>query len=1277
MAPEVEDEEPEDGAEEDEHLAIRNGTAAEDQPDEEDEVSEEEEDEEPLLKYASLTKHLKSVYRNGDATSTFMVAGGKMILGTHNGNIHVLSVPSLNPIHVYHAHTASTTGLSLSPFPPPLGLTKLDAVNKNVSERTDSPRPSKSKQSNASPSSRTPKQRVPLTPSNMIYIGSASLDGNVCIQSLTDPKDVQLRNFGRPVQAVALSPDYRSDRSYLSGGLAGNLVLTVGGRTGTTSKSSTAGGTAAATSGWLGSIGLSANAGKDQILHSGEGAISTIKWSLSGKFIVWVNEKGIKIMRSNLHLDSGDTELGWKRISHIDHPNRPGWEEMAGIWKAHVEWIDEAGLESDEGFPTANGSVNKASDPPDVERFKSPQKSRQIEKLIVGWSGTIWIFNIHPESSNAGTLSNEGRKPHVDIVTMYDLKSILRIDCIISGIALYTPNLLLVLAYITPEENDTSNAKTTKRGRHRRQNALQPEMRIINITTKEEVSVADTLNMSRFESLSATDYHLGVLPAMRISTKTTNQKGYVEAIGGHFEAIGGGIWDATMYPTRLFSSAASVTSIGSPGSSLKGSNDAVTANNIATPKTAELPHPATLTHGMKIFIHSPYDCVIATKPSLSDHLAWLDHHHKYEEAWKLLDRYPEAAYSQSDKASDSISSTPTKAQGSLIDFLNDDISQTTSSGQRGPHFQAEKEKGRIGEQWVQQLIATNEWAKAGQTCGLVLGTSSTWEHWVWVFAEANKYEEITPYIPTTQLHPPLPSLVYELILGHYVSTDRPRLQELLELWPSDLFDSSTIVEAIESKLKTGEVREDSTEGDVTGRDWRILTSALAKLYLTNGQARKALSCYIRLQDADAAMQLISEYHLVSAVADDIPGFILLRVTKTQQQSAPLQELEAQTLEPICLLVSEAHQGIVPPETVISQLTKRYGIPNPYLYFYFRALWTGEAASSTTTTTTPSVPPKAPSRNHPSSQPTSSDLLASEALTLLSPHADTAITLFAAYSRPLLLPFLKTSTSYTLSHASSLCRLHHFTPELVYLLSKEGRTTSALRLIIDSIGDVRMAIEFCKEQNDTSLWDDLLDYSMSKPSFIRGLLQEIGTSIDPLKLVQRIPLGLEIEGLKEGLGRMLREYEVQESISLGVARVLRGEVNERMLERGRGQRKGVRFDIAPLEKKAVVEKERKRHHPPKVVRAGFCAGCDDAINEHGRDFLVGFPCAHVFHLPCLLRYEDEDRELPEVLASFSPFDEGGDGGYDRSIGPKVDHAALLRTVVGSGCPVAMHHVDEQG
>lgn len=56
---------------------------AEDEDDEENEDDDDDEDEdeedEPRLKYTSLTKNLKPLYRNGDATSAFLVAGDKMV----------------------------------------------------------------------------------------------------------------------------------------------------------------------------------------------------------------------------------------------------------------------------------------------------------------------------------------------------------------------------------------------------------------------------------------------------------------------------------------------------------------------------------------------------------------------------------------------------------------------------------------------------------------------------------------------------------------------------------------------------------------------------------------------------------------------------------------------------------------------------------------------------------------------------------------------------------------------------------------------------------------------------------------------------------------------------------------------------------------------------------------------------------------------------------------------------------------------------------------------
>ena len=332
----------------------------------------------------------------------------------------MLSVPSFQSLRVYHAHSASVTAISISPFPPPIPTGKPDAVSRITGEHLSTPSRSPSGTHPTTPSKSPRLPPVQATPSNSIHIATSSIDGNVCVASLVDPKDVILRNFGRPVQAVAISPDYKNDRSYLSGGLAGNLILTVGGRAGISSTSTTIGGAAATSSGWLGTIGLGSNTGKDTVLHSGEGTISTIKWSLSGKYVAWVNEQGIKIMRSNLYLEA-ESDHSWKRISHIDRPNRSGWDEMAGVWKGRVEWVDENGLESDENeyaVPTGLSGVYSSTVPADAHSVKRTKHSQSIEKLVVGWADTIWIINVHSSDSSISKEAGTRKPGRAEIMTM-------------------------------------------------------------------------------------------------------------------------------------------------------------------------------------------------------------------------------------------------------------------------------------------------------------------------------------------------------------------------------------------------------------------------------------------------------------------------------------------------------------------------------------------------------------------------------------------------------------------------------------------------------------------------------------------------------------------------------------------------------------------------------------------------------------------------------------------------------------------------------------------
>lgn len=578
-------------------------------------------------------------------------------------------------------------------------------------------------------------------------------------------------------------------------------------------------------------------------------------------------------------------------------------------------------------------------------------------------------------------------------------------DCIISGISLYTQSLLLVLAYpLHDDDEDDNKGKKSARshqsaastssagngpsgGLQRRQNHLPPELRLIDLVSQAEID-KDVLSVSRFERLTSNDYHLGVLP-QHAASAVVSTKGYLETMAG----IGTDVWNVAMLPTKaLFNSAASIRS--------GVSNDAVSAAGSIRQQAQRLStqsaHPGLTKPGTKIFVHSPYDCILATKRDLSDHLAWLLERHEYQRAWELVDENPEIVL-----VSDNVPelSSPSAASRSQTqgtdDFYADTISTVDDTGRQAQIF-ADKEKRRIGELWLQQLIESEQWERAGQIAGKVLTSSDRWEKWVYVFAHADKFDEVTNFIPIEPMRPPIPSSVYELVLKHYIQTDKLRFKDLLERWHPDLFDVNTITTTLENQLKYRDVQPETVEDGVKGRDWRIVMESLAKLCEANGRHREALRCYIKLQDADSAMRLIKDSHLADAVADDISSFVTLRVPAEKQDTMDMQELEAATLDAITLLVDEAQHGLVRPEVVVSQLQEQQ--LNLYLFFYLRALFKGEGI-----------------QEHMGEN---RDRLIMESQGLVDAFADLAVHLFAMYDQSILMDFLKTSTSYTFEKVSS-------------------------------------------------------------------------------------------------------------------------------------------------------------------------------------------------------------------------------------------------------------------
>jgi hypothetical protein len=76
----------------------------------------------------------------------------------------------------------------------------------------------------------------------------------------------------------------------------------------------------------------------------------------------------------------------------------------------------------------------------------------------------------------------------------------------------------------------------------------------------------------------------------------------------------------------------------------------------------------------------------------------------------------------------------------------------------------------------------------------------------------------------------------------------------------------------------------------------------------------------------------------------------------------------------------------------------------------------------------------------------------------------------------------------------------------------------------------------------------------------------------------------------------------------------------------------------------------------------------ADDEAENDTLIGFACGHVFHLSCLV----SGIEDPAIAATAERLQaqlaaDMDDQGGSRSVGAKVAHAHVIKSIVGAGCP----------
>ncbi|KAG4305528.1 hypothetical protein PORY_001084 [Pneumocystis oryctolagi] len=337
--------------------------------------------------------------------------------------------------------------------------------------------------------------------------------------------------------------------------------------------------------------------------------------------------------------------------------------------------------------------------------------------------------------------------------------------------------------------------------------------------------------------------------------------------------------------------------------------------------------------------------------------------------------------------------------------------------------------------------------------------------------------------------------------------------------------------------------------------------------------KDALHFYLRLK-SPKTIDLIKQYRLFDSIQNDI--FLLFELNTFSEAECFSEKILNDKI--IHFLVEYSH--LIPVHKVIHQL-EGYHI---FQYRYLRAIFIYD--------------------NH-----------------LASDFGDLQVELYAEYDRPILMEFLRTSYTYSLEKAYKICELRNYISEQIFILGRIGDNKKALTLIIEKLNDIDQAIEFAKNQTDEDLWEDLIIYSLDKPIFICRLLENAGSIINPIKLIKRIPKGLEIPYFRESLLKILKEYELQMTLISSAYKISSMEVSNLYENFLQNQKRGILIDVKLQKCRIVI-----------------------------------FFCKHLYHINCILKENEQTVSAIKVYKNAS-----------ISIGIKNTTASIIKDYL-KDCPL---------
>lgn len=133
----------------------------------------------------------------------------------------------------------------------------------------------------------------------------------------------------------------------------------------------------------------------------------------------------------------------------------------------------------------------------------------------------------------------------------------------------------------------------------------------------------------------------------------------------------------------------------------------------------------------------------------------------------------------------------------------------------------------------------------------------------------------------------------------------------------------------------------------------------------------------------------------------------------------------------------------------------------------------------------------------------------------------------------------------------------------------------------------------------------------RPAFIRGLLENVGAGIDPIRLIRRIKNGLEIPGLKPALIKILQDFNLQVSLLDGCKTILDGDCADLAKKFHEDQTSGFFLSGTWTPYFIAPHPTRSRDHPGKTI----CPICTLPLQQHPQGLVLLFLCRHVVHARC--------------------------------------------------------------